>query len=176
MFFVFSHFGQASAPVNAPEAGIITEFLVEEGDVVLVGAPLFKLQPASKPSQPKEASTPAPAPAASVSAPATPAPPKAAAPKSEPKPAAASTQEKTQTGGVTRVKMSRMRKRTAERLKESQNTAAMLTTFNEIDMRFANCPNTFSCSTHCSYFSNIMQFRKENKDAVLKKHDVKVCC
>jgi outer membrane biosynthesis protein TonB len=35
---------------------------------------------------------------------------------------------------VTRVKMTRARARTAERLKESQNTAAMLTTFNEIDM------------------------------------------
>ena len=33
-----------------------------------------------------------------------------------------------------RVKMSRLRLRIAERLKEAQNTAAMLTTFNEIDM------------------------------------------
>ena len=33
-----------------------------------------------------------------------------------------------------RVKMTRLRKRIAERLKEAQNTAAMLTTFNEIDM------------------------------------------
>ena len=37
--------------------------------------------------------------------------------------------------GETRVKMSRIRMRTAERLKSSQNTAAMLTTFNEVDMR-----------------------------------------
>jgi 2-oxoglutarate dehydrogenase E2 component (dihydrolipoamide succinyltransferase) len=33
-----------------------------------------------------------------------------------------------------RVKMSRLRRRIAERLKEAQNTAAMLTTFNEVDM------------------------------------------
>lgn len=33
-----------------------------------------------------------------------------------------------------RVKMTRMRMRIAERLKEAQNTNAMLTTFNEIDM------------------------------------------
>ena len=33
-----------------------------------------------------------------------------------------------------RVRMSRLRKRIAERLKEAQNTAAMLTTFNEVDM------------------------------------------
>lgn len=33
------------------------------------------------------------------------------------------------------VKMSRMRQRIAERLKEAQNVNAMLTTFNEVDMR-----------------------------------------
>src|SRR5262245_56857724 len=33
-----------------------------------------------------------------------------------------------------RVKMTRLRKRVAERLKQAQNTAAMLTTFNEVDM------------------------------------------
>lgn len=32
-------------------------------------------------------------------------------------------------------KMNRMRQRIAQRLKEAQNTCAMLTTFNEIDMR-----------------------------------------
>ena len=39
------------------------------------------------------------------------------------------------TRSETRVKMSRMRLKIAERLKEAQNTCAMLTTFNEIDMR-----------------------------------------
>ena len=38
------------------------------------------------------------------------------------------------TRSETRVKMSRMRLKIAERLKEAQNTCAMLTTFNEIDM------------------------------------------
>lgn len=42
----------------------------------------------------------------------------------------------TGTRSETRVKMSRMRLKIAARLKESQNTCAMLTTFNEIDMRF----------------------------------------
>lgn len=56
----------------------------------------------------------------------------------------------------TRVKMSRMRLRIAERLKESQNAAASLTTFNEIDM------------------SSIMEFRKKYKDDVLKEHEVKL--
>jgi len=56
----------------------------------------------------------------------------------------------------TRVKMSRMRLRIAERLKESQNTAAFLTTFNEIDM------------------SSLMEMRKRYKDDVLKQHEVKL--
>lgn len=54
------------------------------------------------------------------------------------------------------VKMSRMRLRIAERLKESQNAAASLTTFNEIDM------------------SSLMDMRKKYKDEVLKGHDVKL--
>nr|XP_029503086.1 dihydrolipoyllysine-residue succinyltransferase component of 2-oxoglutarate dehydrogenase complex, mitochondrial-like isoform X1 [Oncorhynchus nerka]XP_029503088.1 dihydrolipoyllysine-residue succinyltransferase component of 2-oxoglutarate dehydrogenase complex, mitochondrial-like isoform X1 [Oncorhynchus nerka] len=47
-----------------------------------------------------------------------------------------------------RVKMNRMRLRIAQRLKEAQQTCAMLTTFNEIDM------------------SNIQEMRKLHKDAI----------
>ena len=52
--------------------------------------------------------------------------------------------------------MSRMRLRIAERLKESQNAAASLTTFNEIDM------------------SSLMEMRKKYKDEVLDAHGVKL--
>lgn len=52
--------------------------------------------------------------------------------------------------------MNRMRLRISERLKQSQNTAASLTTFNEVDM------------------SNLIQFRKLYKDEVLKKTGVKL--
>merc|ERR1712183_783265 len=55
-----------------------------------------------------------------------------------------------------RVKMNRMRLKIASRLKEAQNTNAMLTTFNELDM------------------SNIMQLRKENQDAFVKRHGIKM--
>ncbi|XP_053623311.1 dihydrolipoyllysine-residue succinyltransferase component of 2-oxoglutarate dehydrogenase complex, mitochondrial-like [Plodia interpunctella] len=55
-----------------------------------------------------------------------------------------------------RVKMNRMRQRIAQRLKDAQNTNAMLTTFNEIDM------------------SNIMAFRKKYLDAFTKKHGLKL--
>lgn len=56
----------------------------------------------------------------------------------------------------TRVKMSRMRLRIAERLKESQNAAASLTTFNEIDM------------------SSVMEMRAKYKEEILKTHGVKL--
>ncbi|KYK56710.1 dihydrolipoamide succinyltransferase [Drechmeria coniospora] len=55
-----------------------------------------------------------------------------------------------------RIKMNRMRLRIAERLKQSQNTAASLTTFNEVDM------------------SNMMEFRKLYKDDILKKTGIKL--
>jgi 2-oxoglutarate dehydrogenase E2 component (dihydrolipoamide succinyltransferase) len=55
-----------------------------------------------------------------------------------------------------RVKMTRLRRRIAERLKEAQNTAAMLTTFNEADM------------------SAVMAMRTKFKDAFEKKHGVKM--
>lgn len=55
-----------------------------------------------------------------------------------------------------RVKMNRMRLRIAERLKEAQNTNAMLTTFNEIDM------------------SKLMEFRKENQEGFTKKYGLKL--
>ena len=59
-------------------------------------------------------------------------------------------------GPEERVKMSRLRATIAKRLKEAQNTAAMLTTFNEIDM------------------SMIMQIRKDNKDEFEKMYGVKL--
>jgi 2-oxoglutarate dehydrogenase E2 component (dihydrolipoamide succinyltransferase) len=95
---------------------------------------------------------------------------KPAAPKEEPKKAEApkpaapqpsapqpSEQPKATIGNRTenRVKMNRMRLRIAERLKTAQDTAASLTTFNEIDM------------------TNLMDLRSTYKDAVIKKHNVK---
>jgi 2-oxoglutarate dehydrogenase E2 component (dihydrolipoamide succinyltransferase) len=55
-----------------------------------------------------------------------------------------------------RVKMSRLRRTIALRLKESQNTAAQLTTFNEVDM------------------SDVMRLRAEYKDSFEKKHGVRL--
>ena len=55
-----------------------------------------------------------------------------------------------------RVKMTRLRQTIARRLKDAQNTAAMLTTYNEVDM------------------SGVMGLRNEYKDLFLKKHGVKL--
>ncbi len=55
-----------------------------------------------------------------------------------------------------RVKMTRLRQTIARRLKEAQNTAAMLTTFNEVDM------------------SAVMELRNRYKDLFEKKHGVKL--
>ena len=67
------------------------------------------------------------------------------------------------TGSVTpvanreeRVKMTRLRKRIAERLKDAQNTAAMLTTYNEVDM------------------TAVMAARKNYKDLFDKKHGIRL--
>src|SRR5882672_294358 len=87
--------------------------------------------------------------AAPVQTPTTGAPP-AAAPASAPAaPAAAASREE-------RVRMTRLRKRIAERLKQAQNNAAMLTTFNEVDM------------------TNLLAVRNHYKDAFEKKHGVKL--
>jgi 2-oxoglutarate dehydrogenase E2 component (dihydrolipoamide succinyltransferase) len=55
-----------------------------------------------------------------------------------------------------RVKMTRLRQTIARRLKDVQNTAAMLTTFNEVDM------------------SNVMALRSQYKDVFEKKHGTKL--
>jgi 2-oxoglutarate dehydrogenase E2 component (dihydrolipoamide succinyltransferase) len=55
-----------------------------------------------------------------------------------------------------RVRMSRLRQTIARRLKEAQNTAAMLTTFNEVDM------------------ASVMALRAQYKDLFEKKHGVKL--
>ncbi|CAG8189982.1 unnamed protein product [Penicillium olsonii] len=159
--------------VNAPESGTIKELLVSEEDTVTVGQDLVKIELGGAPEggkkeesseKPKEAekesaSAPAEAEKPAEAEPKKAAPPPTEKPKETPKaeskpqpaaqPALGSREER-------RVKMNRMRLRIAERLKQSQNTAASLTTFNEVDM------------------SSLMEFRKLYKDDVLKKTGVKL--
>jgi len=74
----------------------------------------------------------------------------AAAAPAAPKPARALEE------GEERVRMTRLRQTIARRLKEAQNTAAMLTTFNEVDM------------------GAVMQLRTEYRDVFEKRHGVRL--
>ncbi|KAL6923812.1 hypothetical protein ACHAPO_011380 [Fusarium lateritium] len=161
--------------VNATEAGTIKEFLVAEEDTVTVGQDLVRIELGGEPSgDKKDAPKEEPTKSESESKP-TPKQESAPEPKKETAPAPSkpeaprqpekkeSKSESSTSSGPSmgnreerRVKMNRMRLRIAERLKQSQNTAASLTTFNEVDM------------------SNIMEFRKLYKEDVLKKTGVKL--
>ncbi|MCP3032396.1 2-oxoglutarate dehydrogenase complex dihydrolipoyllysine-residue succinyltransferase [Halobacillus sp. A1] len=57
---------------------------------------------------------------------------------------------------VERIKMSRRRQTIAKRLVEAQQSSAMLTTFNEVDM------------------TNVMKLRSDRKESFQRKHDVKL--
>jgi 2-oxoglutarate dehydrogenase E2 component (dihydrolipoamide succinyltransferase) len=192
---------KVTVEVNAPEAGVISEIIADEGAEVEVGSLLGRIgaggasaKPAAKAEEGKAAAAAAATPAAGVQPPA-PAPGPVARPGAAPLPAAAKLMEEksisaqeigtgtakdgriskgdvlefvnrpppapapaapkpARTADVReeRVKMTRLRKTIASRLKEAQNTAAMLTTFNEVDM------------------SAIMGLRAEYKDAFEKKH------
>jgi len=81
-----------------------------------------------------------------------PVPSPAAAPRAQPQPSGS----RPRADREERVRLTRLRQRIAERLKEAQNTAAMLTTFNEVDM------------------STVMALRNAHKEAFEKKNGVKL--
>jgi len=172
---------KVSSEITAEAPGVL-KILVPEGEEVKIGtvvatieegagasaAPATSAAPAAAPelkaeAQPApaapEAKPSAPAPAAS-SAPATPAastassapgvmPPEAPAPVST-RPAP------DPEGRFTRRKMSPLRRKIASQLVMAQQTAAMLTTFNECDM------------------SNVMALRKRMQEAFVKQYEVKL--
>jgi len=156
---------KVTVEVRSPTAGVIAETFAAEGDEVNVGNPLFTLRELAPGEAP-----PAAAKAAAPAAAATAAAPKAAAAAA--KPAAAAAPVKVSAGPAapaaaapaaakgdrseTRVKMTRMRLRIAQRLKEAQNTAAMLTTLQEVDM------------------TNLIAMRNRHKDQFEKSHGVKL--
>jgi 2-oxoglutarate dehydrogenase E2 component (dihydrolipoamide succinyltransferase) len=170
--------------VTAPESGVLQEITAKTGDTVQVGALVGRIDQSAK--APSNSTQPAAAPSvasASIQAAPTsgqpvlsPAARKLAtenniAPEniqgtakdgriSKPDVlnamANGGAAQVTSSRSIERVKMSRLRKRIAERLKESQNTAAILTTFNEVDM------------------ANIINLRNQYKDAFEKKHKVKM--
>uniref|UniRef100_A0A672FZ85 Dihydrolipoyllysine-residue succinyltransferase component of 2-oxoglutarate dehydrogenase complex, mitochondrial n=1 Tax=Salarias fasciatus TaxID=181472 RepID=A0A672FZ85_SALFA len=159
---------KTSVQVPSPASGVIEELLVPDGGKVEGGTPLFKLR---KGEAPKVEAAAAPPPSAAAPPPPPPPAPSAVGPiptsmpPVPPVPAHAMDTKPVFTElnlnvvfffFLIQVKMNRMRLRIAQRLKEAQNTCAMLTTFNEVDM------------------SNVTEMRKTYKDAFLKKHNIKL--
>jgi 2-oxoglutarate dehydrogenase E2 component (dihydrolipoamide succinyltransferase) len=118
---------KVSVEVPSPATGTLSEILVPAGATVAAGARLGIV-------------------AEGAGAAATPAP--ASIPRA-PVPADDAAREE-------RVRMTRLRATIARRLKDAQNTAAMLTTYNEVDM------------------SAVMELRNSYKDSFEKKHGVKM--
>jgi len=134
--------------------------LMQEGETVTSGALVARIAegegeaPASLPDPPATAAAPAPvqapAPIATAAPAAKPAPLAARPPAREPEP------KRPDEPGTRRVRMSRLRRAIAERLVEAQRTAAILTTFNEVDM------------------TELMALRKQNQDWFVARHGVKL--
>jgi 2-oxoglutarate dehydrogenase E2 component (dihydrolipoamide succinyltransferase) len=161
--------------VPAPVGGVLEELLVADGDTVTPGMDLARIrvsgpgtgatptpssttEPATQETTPpppavEATPTPSPIPSSPPLPPPLPVEPMSTSPPPLPLTAPS-------LGGVSRaekrVKMNRMRQRIAERLKDAQNTNAMLTTFNEVDM------------------SNIIEMRRKWKEDFLEKHGVKL--
>ena len=145
--------------VRSPESGTVASIAVGVDETVTVGQGVAEITPGDGPAAAPAAAEPEPTPEpaepqekALEAAPAPAAAPKAvtAAAPAAPAPTPAGGR------GERRVAMTRMRRRIAERLKAAQNTAAMLTTYNEVDMGAA------------------MELRKRHKDEFLEKHGVKL--
>eukprot|EP00929_Paragymnodinium_shiwhaense_P007030 TRINITY_DN110993_c0_g1_i1.p1 TRINITY_DN110993_c0_g1~~TRINITY_DN110993_c0_g1_i1.p1 ORF type:complete len:452 (+),score=136.14 TRINITY_DN110993_c0_g1_i1:53-1408(+) len=152
---------KVSIEVKAEEHGTLEEICAQVDDTVVVGQKLAVIKPGGEPPAKPAAAAAAAAPAAPA-APAAAAKPAAAAPAAKPAPAAAAKPapaaaaaappSATGSRGERRVKLTRMRQAVSRRLKEAQNTTAMLTTFQEVDM------------------GPLMEMRKEYKELFEKTH------
>ncbi|EPS57628.1 hypothetical protein M569_17189, partial [Genlisea aurea] len=156
--------------VNSPEAGVIQKLIAKEGDTVEPGTKIAIISKSGEgvthvaPSDETPEKAPTASPTAEQKKEAAPtkveaAPvvekPKASVVPPPSKPAAIEPQLPPK-DRERRVPMTRLRKRVATRLKDSQNTFALLTTFNEVDM------------------TNLMKLRSDYKDAFFEKHGVKL--
>ncbi|EFJ47284.1 2-oxoglutarate dehydrogenase, E2 component [Volvox carteri f. nagariensis] len=137
--------------------GVVSQVLINPSDLVKVGQQVAVVETGAAPAAaPAAAAAPPPPPKPAAEAPKP--PPAPAAPKQGPvQPAFSSVAAPMPTSRPERrVKMTRLRMRVAERLKGAQNTYAMLSTFNEIDM------------------SGTIELRNTYKDAFVEKHNVKL--
>ncbi|KAF3566403.1 hypothetical protein DY000_02017164 [Brassica cretica] len=151
--------------IASPASGVIQEFLVKEGDTVEPGNKVAIISKSADsvshvaPSEKipeKAAPKPSPAEEPKVESTKVAEKPKASSPPPPPTKQSAKEPQLPPKDRERRVPMTRLRKRVATRLKDSQNTFALLTTFNEIDM------------------TNLMKLRSQYKDAFFEKHGVKL--
>jgi 2-oxoglutarate dehydrogenase E2 component (dihydrolipoamide succinyltransferase) len=152
--------GDVLAVIDAQEGAVVSK--------PAPAAPVAKMEAAPAKPEPTPEAKPVPEPAPNPVPAVVPEPPPAA--RVEAAPAAKAAQapartapsapcppcDKVLTRAERRVPMSRLRQRIAERLKEAQNTAAMLTTFNEINMQ------------------PVMDLRARYQDRFQKEHGVKL--
>lgn len=147
---------KVTVDIRAPKAGTLAAIHVEDGATVNVGDKIFTLNDGegAKVATEKKAAAPAAPEATKAVAPET---PKASAPKTVEAPKAVEAPAViTGARNTNSVRLTAMREKIAERLKSSQNTAAMLTTFNEIDM------------------TPLINLREKYKVQFAKKHGVKL--
>ena len=161
---------KVSTEITAEASGVVT-ITAHPGDEVKIGAtigsisesaaaPAVVTAPASAPAGKKETKVAAAAPVEAKPV-AVPAPVAAPAPKIDlsvapAKPAAAAPAVRDQSGRTTRQRMSPLRKKIATHLVNAQQTAAILTTFNEVDM------------------TEVMNLRKLLQDGFVARHGVKL--
>ncbi|KAJ5690728.1 hypothetical protein N7462_005120 [Penicillium macrosclerotiorum] len=171
--------------VNAPYAGVIQHLLVAEGDTVTVDQAIAELVPGGEQSGAEKiqessegrlsrspnhfpepyveeySHTTGPPPISQREVPISEVP---AVPQPETQPRSSVVTSDTEMDSMiskpsrreNRVKMTRIRQKTAQHLKQSQENAAFLTTFNEVDM------------------SKVIQLREGYKDRVQEKHGIKL--
>ncbi|KAL0308308.1 UNVERIFIED_CONTAM: 2-oxoglutarate dehydrogenase complex 2, mitochondrial [Sesamum radiatum] len=151
--------------VNSPEAGVIQKFIAKEGDTVEPGTKVAIISRSGEgathvaPSDDKasQKAPPPPTPAEEKKEKPTPkveTTPVVEKPKGSPVPLPSPQLQNPSC--LLKKGKDELRKRVATRLKDSQNTFALLTTFNEVDM------------------TNLMKLRSDYKDAFFEKHGVKL--
>ena len=155
---------KVSNELEAPASGRL-KIITPEGEEVSIGAVIATIDSATQATAAAaaEPSKPAPTPVPAVSQPnPTPAPVSPAATPAKPDFSAPAAQvervtpSETTDGRTTRKKMSMLRRKIATHLVNAQQTAAILTTFNEVDM------------------TAVMDLRKVVQDGFMKKHGVKL--
>lgn len=154
---------KVSSELEAPADGKLS-IIVPEGTEVAIGAVIASIAEGATAAAPAPAPAPSTAPAPAPAPAAAPAPAPAPAPVAAPAPVlVAPTPEPVSApaavaadGRTTRKKMSMLRRKIANHLVNAQQTAAILTTFNEVDM------------------TAVMNLRKSVQDDFLKKYNVKL--